>query len=365
VPADAVLEEYGHDRLPPYGALPEVIRILRSYPAARRGFVAWLAGEPPAIMRQVLASVGGEVISEGDLRAYPGPAVEWQLILAEDRRIPPQHAFDRIRDIRSTARLSPYVDAALLGRLWPGGCPAEQLADLLDVLADPPGPDVRDWFVTQIAAAAKQSSKSPGWQALTDAFAGNAALLQQLPEELAETVQRRVSATQARQRGLQRIRRGDLGALADLYAAHNALPKGAEKIASATELAEEIQRINPLDRPLRDCPPDVLDHFFFQAEHRLHAMNHDFRFAERVFLALYQPELPLALERRLLSALNQVADWKRQDRNYLEKILKSNYPREYEEFKAWLDSHSKPLIPKLQFPKKLFGGDPRGPAEDH
>jgi hypothetical protein len=365
LPADASLEEYGRIRLLSYGGLPEVIRILRGYPAARRGFVARLAGEPPATIREVLAGLGGEVIGDRDLAAYPGLAEERQLVLAENRRIAPQQAFDRIRDIRSSAQRSPYVDAALLRRLWPGGCPPAQLAELLDVLADPSAPDVRDWFVTQIRAAAKQSTKSPGWQALTNAFAGNPALLQQLPEELVETVQRKVSATKARQRSLQRISRGDLGGLADLYAEHNALPRGPEKVSSARELAEELQTIAPLDRALRDCPPDVLNGFFLRAEQRLDAWNRDFRFAERVFLALDQPDLPPAVNQRLWAVFEQVREWKRHDRNYLEKVLKSNYPREYDRFKDWLDSHSKPLIPKLQFPKKLFGGDQGGPAEDH
>lgn len=364
VPAETTLAEYGRTRLPAHGAQPAAARLLRGYPAIRWGFVGWLAGEPPPSASQVLASLGGEVIGERDVAAYPALAEELQLTLADDRRISPQHAFDRVRDIRREAQLPPYADAALLSRLWPGGCPPAEVAELLDVLADPPAADVRDWFVSQIEAAARQSVNSPGWQALTDAFAGNPALLQQLPQELAEAMERKVSAAQTWRRGIERVRGGDLGALADLYAELTEMPTGQERAFSVAELADMLPEIGPLSRVLPGCPADVLQRFLRTADQRLTAKYHDYRLAQQVFVALYAQDLPRFAHDSLWSSFQQVADWKRTDRNSLVKGLEWNYPRESEAYKDWLSSRSKPLIPKPQFPKKLFGGDPRGPAED-
>src|SRR6202041_113472 len=63
-------------------------------------------------------------------------------------------------------------------------------------------------------------------------------------------------------------------------------------------------------------------------------------------VALYPQGLPAVAWDPLWSSFQQVADWKRADRNSLGKGLEWNHPRESEAFKDWLSSRSKPLIPK-------------------
>ena len=82
----------------------------------------------------MLAGPVGVLVNGDDLAQYPGLAEEWQLISVDQGRTEPQRAYDRIVDIRIAAQQSPYVDATLLGRLWPAGCPPPQIADLLSII---------------------------------------------------------------------------------------------------------------------------------------------------------------------------------------------------------------------------------------
>jgi len=76
----------------------------------------------------------------------------------------------------------PRVDAALLRRLWPDGCPPEQIAELLGgVTGDESAPGVLDWFVTEIGAVAASGAMNDGSLQLAQALAGHP-VLAMLPE---------------------------------------------------------------------------------------------------------------------------------------------------------------------------------------
>ena len=104
---------------------PELTRILRSLPGHPAGI--------PRPARPRAAAAGGQGVRGPGRRScqrattwlqYPGLAEERLLVSVDQGRMEPLHAYDRIVDIRIAAQQSPYVDAALLGRLWPSGLPA-------------------------------------------------------------------------------------------------------------------------------------------------------------------------------------------------------------------------------------------------
>jgi hypothetical protein len=306
----------------------------------------------------VQAGPVGELVGEDDLAAYPGLAEEWLLISVDKRKLPPQRAFDLIRDIRSAAtRQPPHVDAVLLHRLWAGGCPPEQLAELLDIMADPAGPDVRDWFVQQIRAASAHGTKNPGWLPLARALAGNQSLLRQLPDKLADVVRRTVSADEKWRHANAMIDRGDLSVFRDLYADHLIISDSRARAASADDLTRLLYQASPLRPALAACPPDVMAAFCRNVELWLDPKRGDTKLAARLFIANTQPDLGPAVRDSLLSSFEQVGGWSRRNLGLVGSHL-SPYPEVAMQFQAWRDDHSGWLARKLW-------GIPSGPADEH
>ena len=143
---DAELERYGRTRLDPGTPGQELVPILRGYPAVLRGLLERLAGESPKVTTRLLGGPVGAQLTRDDLAGHPELTELWLLQSALSGSIPRLRAFDEIVDVRAGADRSPRVDGTLLRLLWPGGCPAEQLTELLGILTDSPGPDIVDWF---------------------------------------------------------------------------------------------------------------------------------------------------------------------------------------------------------------------------
>jgi hypothetical protein len=355
MPPDVELERYGQTDLGLNTPEPELTRILTLYPVIRRGFLARLAHEPPQLASRVLAGPVGALVNGDDLAPYPGLAEEWQLISVDQRRTEPQHAYDRIVDIRIAAQQSPYVDATLLGRLWPAGCPPTQIADLLSIMADLPDPDIRDWFVRQIQAAATPRPKSTGWLTLAQALTSRS-LLSLLPEKLAYVVRSTAAAEAKRQHARAAVNKGDLSIFPELYADHAAADDRA-RLSSARELAMLLYGAEPLGTALHGCPIDVMTVFCEGLEAWLAPSRPDGRLAARVFTALADPGLQARpeLADQLKASFEQVRDWHRRDLGYLGNLLSGN-PAVAQQFQAWRESHRGGLA------RKLLGGR-MGPAE--
>jgi len=357
VPADAVLEQYGRAGLRLSRTASEPFRILQYYPAVLRGFLAWLAREPSPVARQVLASPVGGLVNDGDLAGHPGLAEEWLLVAVDKRRLPPERAFDRIRAIRGAVRQPPLMDAEVLSRLWPDSCPPAQLADLLDIMADPAAADVRDWIVRQIRAAAADSTKSQGWLTLARALTGNRALLRQLPDKLARAVERTVSADDKWRHANAMIDKGDLSVFRTLYAEHVLIADSRARASSAKDLAVLLYRADPLTPALTDCPPDVMTAFCAELGNWLDSKRGDARLAARLFTALTRPGFEPEIEDPLMAAFEQVDGWGRRDLGRIGGYLSDN-PEVAKRFQAWREDHGHPLLRKLR-------GSRHGPAEDH
>ncbi len=355
VPSDVELERYGEGGLALTTPEPELTRILTRYPSIRRGFLAQLACEPTQLANRVLAGPVGVLVNGDDLAQYPGLAEEWQLISVDQGRTEPQRAYDRIVDIRIAAQQSPYVDATLLGRLWPAGCPPPQIADLLSIMTDIPDPDIRDWFVRQIQAAAAQGTRSSGWLTVAQTLTSRS-LLSLLPDKLAYLVQSTVAAEAKRQLARSAVDKGDLSIFPELYADHAAADDRA-RLSSARELAMLLYGADPLGTALRGCPVDVMTAFCEGLEARLAPSRPHGRLAARIFTALADPELQRRpeLADQLKAAFERVRDWHRRDLGYLGSLLSGN-PALAQQFQAWRESHRGGLA------RKLLGGR-MGPAE--
>jgi hypothetical protein len=354
MPADAELERYGHG-LAPTTPEPELNRLLRFHPAVLRGFVARLADGPVHLAAGVLEGPAGTYVHGADLAPYPRLAEERQVILAGQGRVTPQRAYDQIVDIRMAAQRSPYVDAALLGRLWPAGCPPEQITDMLEVMAEVPDRDVRHWFLTQIEAAAARGTRSTAWLQLALAITSRS-LLSLLPDELADVVQRTVSVETKRRRASRAVDRGDLSPFGELYAYHRTADASARD-SSAGNLARLLARAEPLAVALRGCPPDVMAVFCERLRAWLDPSLRDHRLAARVFTALADPELQARpeLADQLTVAVEPVHDWGRRELSFVKRLLSGN-PAAERHFQKWRESHRGGLA------RKLLGGRP-GMAE--
>ncbi len=217
---DAELEQYGRTRLDPGTPEPELTGMVGQSPAVLRGLIDRLAGEPPEVAEALLAGPAGDHIRRSDLASYPVLTELWLLESAARGGLAPLDAFDEIADVRAQAQRSPRVDAALLRRLWPDGCPPEQIAELLGaVTGEEPAPGVLDWFVTEIGAVAASGAMNDGSLQLAQALAGHP-VLALLPEGDARIMRNAARVEpllrQARSAGPQ----GDVAVFAELFAAY-------------------------------------------------------------------------------------------------------------------------------------------------
>jgi hypothetical protein len=352
MPSDAELERYGQNGVGPLTPEPELTRILRSYPPILRGFLARLARESPDLAARTFAGPVGALVTDDDLAGYPGLAEERVLAAVARQQMNPVVAYDRIADIRHAQ--GSLVDARLLDRLWPGGCPPRQLADMLDVMADSRDPKVRDWFVRQIEIVASHGTKSEGWLTLAQALAGSS-LLPMLPDRLAETVQSTAAAEKKRRWVKSAMDRGDLSVFADLYAEYEAAG-GRARVSAASELAIQLASAEPLAVALRGCPTGVMAVFCQRLHDWLAPSRKDAILAARVFTAFVDPDLPPELADPLAAAFEQVAEWGRRDLGFIGQILSSK-PEIGKQFQAWRESARPGLA------RKLLGGLSR-PAEE-
>ncbi len=352
---DAELEQYGRTRLDPGTPEPELTGMVGQSPAVLRGLIDRLAGEPPEVAEALLAGPAGDHIRRSDLASYPVLTELWLLESAARGGLAPLDAFDEIADVRAQAQRSPRVDAALLRRLWPDGCPPEQIAELLGaVTGEEPAPGVLDWFVTEIGAVAASGAMNDGSLQLAQALAGHP-VLALLPEGDARIMRNAARVEpllrQARSAGPQ----GDVAVFAELFAAYMDVDDDTRSLLDR-HLPPLLSEAEPLSGALRGCPDGVAAAFCRDLGARL-APPADVALALRVFVAMTDPDVieQPALTDRLPAAFEQVGRWRRRDLGVLARALADD-----EEmarlFQAWRDEQRSGLA------RRLFGGGPGRPA---
>jgi hypothetical protein len=344
---DAELERYGRTGLDP--ADPGVARVLTFYPAVLRGLLGRLAIEPPKVAEAVLSGPLGARLTRDDLAGYPELTVLWLLQSAARGDVKPLQAFDEIVDIRAGAERSPLVDRTLLGLLWPGGCPPDQLAELLGFLTEPATPEVLDWFAAQIGAVSARGTAGDDWPRLARVLAEHP-ILAMLPEQEARSVRDTVRISPLLRRARVGGPRGDADVFLSLFKEYDTADDVTRRMLDRA-LPGLLVKANPLGRALRGCPRPVAEAFCRKLDDGLAPMRADVLLARRVFAAIAHPETfakPMLTE-WLTASFEQVRRWRRRDLGALAQALE-NDAELAQSFRTWRDAHRGALA------RKILGG---------
>jgi hypothetical protein len=346
---DGELERYGRTRLDPATPERQLAHMVSAYPAILRGLLGRLASEPPEVTGAVLSGPIAARLKHDDLAGYPELGELWLIHSVSRRAMKPLRAFDEIVDIRAGAQRSPLVDATLLSLLWPGGCPPEQLAELLGILVDPPAPDVLDWFVAEISAVSARGTTSDGWLGLAKALAGHP-ILAMLPQQETRSVRNTVRALPLLQRAYLDGRRGDVDVFAELFREYTTADGDTRRLLER-DLPALLARASPLGRALRGCPEDLAAAFCRELQDWLAPIRADTALARRVFAALAHPDVlgQPALGERLTAAFEQVRRWRRHDLGTLAKAMENDADLA-QSFREWREARRGKLA------RKFLGG---------
>jgi hypothetical protein len=329
---DADLEGYGRV-LDPSAPRATLAALLGGRPAVLRGLLAGLALAPPEQAGRLLAGPLADFVRRGDLASHPGLTEQWWLIAADRDDATPLEAFDQIRDLRLATRRVPLFDGALLARLWPRGCPPQDLAELLDAVTGPPDQDVLDWFAREIASASRDK-RADGWLRLAERIAEHP-LLARLPADVRSGVRGASRVAPLLGRARKQVPKGDVEVFAELYQAYQYGDEDVRELLRR-RLPPLLAQADPLGTALRECPKGVLEAFGEHLRQGLSPLRADRPLAIRVFAALAHFEVTARppVERMLATAFEAVGRWKRRELNALAHQLD---PESGDRFQAWRD----------------------------
>jgi GTPase-associated protein 1 len=353
------LERYGR-ALPLSTPGGELARILPGRPAIVRGLLEQVAGQPVAVAQGLLGGPLSGVVTRDDLAPHPGLTEIWLMIEVARGQKEPMRAFDEIVDLRAAAGRSPRFDQELLRRLWPGGCPADQLAELLAVIGGDAAPGVVAWLAAEIGvAAARPAKKKDDWLPLAQALAGHP-VLPRLPTEISQATLKTATIAPLLHRAAAAAPDGDVAVFAELYGAYSAADRYTRGY-----LERRLPGLLALARPdlgpaLRDCPQPVADAFGRHLGSLLSPLRADIALAVRVFTALGHPDVLAqpAVAATLTAAFEQVHTWRRRDLSALARALDGDDDTAYR-FQVWRDDH-RGLLGRLLH----GGGAAPAPGED-
>jgi GTPase-associated protein 1 len=331
---DTDLERYGRTRLDPAAPEDLLAHIADGHPAILRGLLTRLKDEPPEVTSKLLSGAVGARLRRDDLAGHPEVAELWLVQSAVRGSTRPLDALDEIMDVRAAAERSPRVDAAVLRLLWPSGCPPDQLAELLGILADTHPPDVDDWFAAEISAAVASRTTGSGWLTLSQALVGHP-ILAMLPEADIRSVRDTARVQPLLQQAYLDGPRGDADVFAELFGEYLSADSDTRRLLDG-RLPELLTRASPLGPALRGCPDQVAAAFGEQLQDWLAPARADIRLARRVFSASRHPDLAAspAIRERLLDAFEAVRRWNRRDLGDLARTM-DNDAELAQAFRQW------------------------------
>lgn len=332
---EAELERFGRTCLGPQVPEQDLARLVRFHLAVRRGLLQRLADEPPEVTRTLLSGPVGTQLGREDLDGHPALTELWLLESVACGREQPLRAFDEIVDNRNATQRSPSIDATLLGQLWPRGCPPADLTDLLGILADPPPPDVLDWFTAQLTTVPARATSSDEWLGLAQVLADHQ-ILAMLPEQegrpVRDTLRVLPLLDQARREGPN----GNAAVFAELSREYATAGEPHIRALLDREMPALLAQARPLAGALRACPGDLAAAACRVLRRRLATEPADIALARRVFAASGHPEVlaQQALGEGLAAALEQVRHWRRHDLDALAESMKGRTELA-ESFRKW------------------------------
>jgi hypothetical protein len=340
--------------------------VLTGRPAILRGLVARLATELPEIAEKVLAGSLGQLIQREDLAAHPNLTELWLLLSVGRGRINALRALDEISDVRAKYARSPRVDSALLRRLWPEGCPINQLPELLGIVTDIQAQDIIDWFAKQITDALRDS-RGDDWLKLVQAVTEHP-ILRLLPDEVGRSVSRVARVAPVLLRARTNVAKGDLHVFAELYGVYLTADDHVRRVLTR-DVPPLLARADPLAGALRNCPDGLAIAFCDELNRRLSPLRAEAALAARVFVALGHPDVraQASLTRRLTEVFGHVSEWRRGDIKWLARALEPD-PAAARRFRAWLDEQRAKNKDERDerrggLTRRLFGGGPESPAK--
>jgi len=345
------LERYGRARLDPALPEPEAARLLRCYPAVLRGLLERLAAEPPQVTRVLLRGSLGGLLNRDDLAGHSELTELWLIQSVARGHREPLRAFDEIVDVRDGARRWPRVDALLLRLLWPGGCPAEDITELLGALTDEPAPDVLDWLGAEIGAVPARGTTTDGWLRLAQALNGHP-ILPMLPEEPTRPVRNAVRVLRLLDLAQRAGPQGSVAVFPRLFGEYGAADPDTRRLLER-ELPRLLAEADPLEEALRDCPKDVAAALCRRLAERLTPLPADVGLARRTFVAITHPDVlaqPVLVE-WLAGVFEQVSRWRRRDLAALGQTFEDD-DQLARSFRAWRDAHRGVLTRRLLSEKR-------------
>ena len=335
------------DHLDPGTPGQELVPILRSYPAVLRGLLERLASQPPEVTKSLLGGPVGAQLTRDDLAGHPELTELWLLQSALSGSIPTLRAFDEIVDVRAGADRSPRVDGTLLRRLWPGGCPAAPMTELLGILYRLAGARHRGLVRGGIGRAiCTHGTTVDDWVTLAEAL-NEHPILAMLPEDEARSVHCAMRVVPLLRRAYLAGPPGDGAVFARLFAEY-AEADGSTQRLLERDLPALMAQASPLASALRGCPEGVAAAFCRKLTERLAPLRPDVALAARVFAVLTQADALArpSLTQSLAEAFEQVRAWRRRDLDALAHILEED-GETARSFQTWRDARTGGLVRRL------------------
>jgi GTPase-associated protein 1, N-terminal domain type 2/GTPase-associated protein 1, middle domain/GTPase-associated protein 1, C-terminal domain len=315
----AAAESPGADRADPAA---DLAGLLHRSPGLVRSLVSRLDSEPPELAEAVLAGPAGAVIGRDDLAGLPTLTELWLLRSAAQGTMPPVRALDEIADTRHTAGRSPRVDLGVLTRLWPAGCPAGELTELLGLIADDPPADVGNWITAEVSALARYGEPDGDWYRLAATVVGHPVQGALLSDEL-QIMQNAARAGPLLARARAGAPAGGAAVFAELFALHASAADSRTRGLLEQDLPGPLAGAVPLGPALRGCPAEIALTLGAELASRLAARPADVPLAAQVFAALADPEVAAqpVLAEQLTVAAGPVHSWSRHDLTVLGRTL--------------------------------------------
>ena len=270
---DTELARYGRTGIDPAAPAHEVVPILLGHPAILRGLLERLAAGPADVAQAFVAGPAGAQLTRDDLATHPELTELWLLQSALNGSISPLRALDEIVDVRAGAARSPLVDETLLRLLWPRGCPAGQVIELLGIMTDPPRPDILDWLAGEVRAISTSGTGVDDWVALAQALSEHP-VLAMLPEDEARSVDCAMRVVPL----LQRAYLADPGPGPEIFAqlfAEYAAADGTTRGLLQRDLPVLLGQASSLGSVVRGCPQEVAVAFGREVTERLAPLHAD------------------------------------------------------------------------------------------